>query len=426
MEHEGIPPAQTLRPAAPAPMTRQDGAFDDMNLTPSSGTFAPAPGPDGGDDTLLCQAGRDPFAHDGAVNVPVYHASTILFPTLAALDAKAGARVRYGRRGTPTSFALEDAVSALERAEGTVLAPSGAMAITLVLLAHNRPGAHFLIPDNAYGPVRHACNEILIPMGATITFYDPQAGIAGLTRAETVLVWLEAPGSQTFEMPDIAAILAEARAHGIPTAIDNTWSGGHFLKPLAMGIDYSVQAGTKYLSGHSDVMLGTIACGAGRHARMRAFAQRMGACVGPDDAYLVLRGMRTLTVRLRQHHATGLGIARWLEARPEVLRVLHPGLASDPGHALWSRDFTGASGLFGFVMRPVERPVLARMMDGLRHFGMGASWGGFESLLIPTNPAALRTATAWEPGGQTMRIHVGLEDPADLIADLDAGFARLA
>lgn len=378
------------------------------------------------DDTLLAHAGRDPFAHDGAVNVPVYHASTILFPTLAALDAKATARVRYGRRGTPTSFALEEAVSALEGAEGTVLTPSGVMAITLVLLAHARPGGHFLIPDNAYGPVRHACNEIMIPMGVAVSFYDPRAGIADLIRPETALIWLEAPGSQTFEMPDIAAIVAAAQAAGVPTALDNTWSGGLFLKPLSMGVDFSVQAGTKYLSGHSDVMSGTIACGAGRHERMRAFAQRMGACIGPDDAYLLLRGMRTLAVRLRQHHASGLRIAQWLEGRPEVLRVMHPGLPSDPGHALWSRDFSGASGLFGFVMRSVERPTLARMLDGMKLFGMGASWGGFESLLIPVDPTAVRTATTWAPGGQVMRIHVGLEDPEDLIADLEAGFGRLA
>lgn len=377
--------------------------------------------------TTLCHAGRHPEAHSGAVNVPVYHASTILFPTLQALDTKAEARVRYGRRGTPTTYALEEAVSALEDAEGTVLTPSGAMAITLTLLSHARPGAHFLIPDNAYGPCRHACNEIMIPMGVEVTFYDPTigAGIAGLLRDDTALIWLEAPGSQTFEMPDIPAIVAVAKAKGIPTAIDNTWAGGYFLRPLAMGVDFSVQAGTKYLCGHSDVMSGTIACGPGKHARMKDFAARMGACVGPDDAYLVLRGMRTMSVRMEQHYRAAVQIAEWLEDRPEVLRVMHPALPSDPGHAIWKRDFTGASGLFGFILKPVERPRLARMMDGLRFFGMGASWGGFESLLIPTNPAALRSATDWAPGGQTMRMHVGLEAPGDLIADLAAGLERL-
>ncbi len=391
-------------------------------------TVAKTPAPDPRVQTTLCHAGRHPEDHSGAVNVPVFHASTILFPTLEQLDAKGDAPVRYGRRGTPTSHALEDAVSALEGAEGTVLTPSGVMAITVTLLAHARPGAHFLIPDNAYGPCRHTCHEILKPMGVDYTFYDPRigAGIAGLLREETALIWIEAPGSQTFEMPDIRAIVEAARARGIPTALDNTWSGGFFLRPLSLGVTYSVQAGTKYLSGHSDVMSGMIACGAGAHERMKAFAARLGVCVGPDDAYLVLRGMRTLAVRMRQHHEAALQVAAWLETRPEVLRVMHPGLPSDPGHALWSRDFSGASGLFGFVLAPVPRPRLARMMDGLRFYGMGSSWGGFESLLIPTDPAKLRSTTSWNPGGQSMRIHVGLEDPADLIEDLAAGLARLA
>ncbi|MBN9887013.1 cystathionine beta-lyase [Pelagibaca abyssi] len=376
-------------------------------------------------DTLLCHAGRHPEQHSGAVNVPVFHASTILFPTLDALSAKGEAKVRYGRRGTPTTHALEEAVTALEGAEGTVLTPSGAMAITISLLAHARPGAHFLIPDNVYGPCRHACTEILQPMGVEVSYYDPTVGIDALIRDETALVWLEAPGSQTFEMPDLRAIAATARARGAVTVIDNTWSGGVFLRPLELGIDISLQAGTKYLCGHSDVMSGVIACGTGHHTRIRDFAARLGACVGPDDAYLVLRGMRTLSVRLRQHHEAGLAVARWLQSRPEVKRVMHPGLPQDPGHALWQRDFTGASGLFGFVLHPVERPQLARMLDGLKLYGMGSSWGGFESLLIPTDPAKLRSATDWAPGGQSMRIHVGLEDPADLIADLEAGLERL-
>lgn len=378
--------------------------------------------------TTLCHAGRDPEAHSGAVNVPVFHASTILFPTLEKLDAKADAPVRYGRRGTPTSQALEEAVSALEMAEGTVLTSSGAMAITITLLAHVRPGAHYLIPDNAYGPCRHACNEVLKQMGVTCTFYDPLigAGIAELLREETALIWIEAPGSQTFEMPDIRAIVGVARANGIPTALDNTWSGGYYLQPLSMGVDYSIQAGTKYLSGHSDVMSGTIACGPGRYEGMKNYAARLGVCVGPDDAYMVLRGMRTLAVRMRQHQEAALRIATWLAVQPEVLRVIHPGLATDPGHDLWRRDFSGSSGLFGFVLRPVDRARLARMMDGLRFYGMGASWGGYESLLIPTDPAKLRSATEWTPGGQTMRVQVGLEDPADLISDLQAGLARLA
>ncbi|MVA23855.1 cystathionine beta-lyase [Agrobacterium vitis] len=380
------------------------------------------------DDTLLCHAGRHSDSHHGTVNTPVYHASTILFPTLASLDAKGTAAVRYGRRGTPTSFSLEEAVSALEVAEGTILAPSGAMAISTTLLAFATPGAHYLIPDNVYGPCRNCCEAIVKKLGVAVTYYDPLigAGIAELITTETTLIWIEAPGSQTFEMSDIGALAAVAKARGLVTVLDNTWAGGYFFKPLSLGIDISLQAGTKYLSGHSDVMLGTISCAPSVYARMKEFSARLGMCVGPDDAYLVLRGMRTLSVRMRQHHASSLKLAEWLQSRPEVIKVMHPGLPGSDGYEVWSRYFSGASGLFGFIIKPVERPRLARMMDGLRLFGMGASWGGYESLLIPTNPASLRTATSWEPQGQTMRIHVGLECVDDLIADLDAGFARMA
>lgn len=380
------------------------------------------------DETLLCHVGRRSSEHFGAVNTPVYHASTILFPTLAALDAKKSAPVRYGRRGTPTSQSLEEAVSALEVAEGTVLAPSGAMAITSVLLAFAEPGGHYLIPDNAYGPCRNFCEKVIKGYGVSVTYYDPTIGadIALLVKDTTRLIWLEAPGSQTFEMPDIDAIVDVAKARGIVTVIDNTWAAGYYLKPLTMGVDISIQAGTKYLSGHSDVMLGTIACAPSVFQRVKDFTSSQGICVGPDDAYMVLRGMRTLPIRLKQHHESGLKVAAWLKSRPEVLKIMHPAMPGDSGYAFWSRDFTGASGLFGFVIKAVERTKLAAMLDGLKLFGMGASWGGYESLLIPTNPASLRTATQWNPGGQSMRIHVGLEDPDELIADLALGFERMA
>lgn len=379
-------------------------------------------------DTLICHSGRDSTGHFGAVNIPVYHASTILFPTLEALDRKKEARVRYGRRGTPTTFALEDAVSALEGAAGTVLTPSGAMAISTALLAFARPGAHYLVPDNVYGPCRHACEEILRPLGIEITYYDPTIGadISQLVRENTRLIWLESPGSQTFEMQDIVAIGKVAKAKGIVTVIDSTWSAGYFCKPLQLGMDISLQAGTKYLSGHSDVMLGTLSCAPAVYGRVKEFAARLGICVGPDDAYLALRGLRTLGVRMAQHYRSSVRIASWLQGRPEVLRVMHPALPDDPGHALWKAQFTGASGLFGFILKPLARDRLARMLDGLQYFGMGASWGGYESLLIPTEPSQLRTATEWKPGGQTMRMNVGLEEPDDLIADLERGFMRMA
>ncbi|MFQ6755876.1 cystathionine beta-lyase [Cereibacter sphaeroides] len=378
-------------------------------------------------DTILTHAGRDPARHLGAVNTPVYRASTILFPTLAALEAKEGTKLRYGRRGTPTTHALEDAVCALEKADRALLAPSGVSAISTILMSFAEPGAHILMTDSAYGPARKFCEFTLRRFGVETTYYDPTvgAGIEALIRPETKLIWMESPGSQTFEVQDVSAIAEVARRHGIVTAIDNTWSGGYFCQPLTQGVDISIQAGTKYISGHSDLLLGTIACRAEHYDRLRETYLRFGVCVGADDAFLALRGLRTMAVRMAHHHESGLEVANWLLQQEEVCRVMHPGLPGDPGHTLWQQQFTGASGLFGFVLRPVDRPALGRMFDGLSLFGMGSSWGGFESLLVPSNPSVYRTATTWAPGGQTVRIHVGLEDPADLIAELRAAFDRL-
>ena len=379
-------------------------------------------------ETALCHAGRRSAEHHGAVNTPVYRASTILFPTLADHADRKSRPVRYGRRGTPTSQSLEEAVSVLEQAAGTVLAPSGVSAISVALLAHARPGAHYLVADNVYGPCRAFCQDVLARLGLRTEFFDPAigAGIAARIGERTRLIWMEAPGSQTFEMTDMRAIAAVARDHGVMTVVDNTWSGGLFCQPLALGVDVSVQAGTKYLSGHSDLMMGTLACDQAALPLMRDMAASMGLCVGPDDAFMMLRGMRTLPLRLNQHQAGALKLANWLLTRPEVIRVMHPALPQDPGHALWQDQFSGASGLFGFVIRDVPRPALAAMMDGLDLFGMGASWGGYESLLIPTDPRPHRSATEWAAGGQTMRMHVGLENPDELIDDLDRGFARMA
>lgn len=378
-------------------------------------------------DTILTHAGRDPSRHLGAVNTPVYRASTILFPTLAALEAKEGTKLRYGRRGTPTTHALEDAVCALEKADRALLAPSGVSAISTILMSFAEPGAHILMTDSAYGPARKFCEFTLRKFGVETTYYDPTvgAGIEALIRPETKLIWMESPGSQTFEVQDVPAIAEVARRHGIVTAIDNTWSGGYFCQPLTQGVDISIQAGTKYISGHSDLLLGTIACRAEQYDRLRETYLRFGVCVGADDAFLALRGLRTMAVRMAHHHQSGLEVANWLLQQEEVCRVMHPGLPGDPGHALWRQQFTGASGLFGFVLRPADRPALGRMFDGLSLFGMGSSWGGFESLLVPSNPSVYRSATTWAPGGQTVRIHVGLEDPADLIAELRAAFDRL-
>lgn len=380
-------------------------------------------------DTILVHVGRRPHDHQGMVNPPVYHASTILFPTLDALDGRdPNTRYTYARRGTPTSAALEEAVCALEHAAGTILTPSGMSALSTAILACVRAGDHILVTDALYAPVRHWLDRMLSRLGVAITYYDPAIAPAALERLitdRTRMITMESPGSLTFEMQDIRAIVAVAQARGIATLIDNTWSSGYFLKPLTLGVDISIQAATKYIGGHSDLMMGVIACSARALPWVRDAATLLGLCVAPDDVFLALRGLRSMGTRLRQHHANGLAIARWLQGRPEVLRVLHPALPDDPGHALWTRDFTGASSLFGFVLRPAPRSALAAMMNAMRLFGMGYSWGGFESLLLPTDPAASRSATVWNPGGQTMRIHIGLEDPEDLIADLEDGLARL-
>ena len=378
------------------------------------------------DNTIVTHAGNHPFENHGIVNPPVYHASTVLQPTMEALLNRDTAKVRYGRRGTPTSFALEEAVSALEHAHGTVLAPSGLAAITMTLCALLETGDHILITDSTYAPTRNFAGKILAKLGIEAEYYDPRigAGIAALFRDNTRLVWTESPGSQTFEVQDIPAIVAAAHGADILVAMDNTWSGGYFYKPLDHGVDISVQAATKYIVGHSDVMMGTIACNEATHARVRDATWAYGVCCGPDDVYLALRGLRTIAVRMTRHHENGLRLARWLRARPEVTQVMHPGLAQDPDHELWRRDFTGASGLFGFVLENDKREKIAALLDGLELYGMGSSWGGYESLMLPSWPERNRTATQWAPGGQCMRVHVGLEDGDDLIADLEAGLER--
>jgi len=377
--------------------------------------------------TQLTHCGRLPRSHAGTVNMPIYRASTILFPDLAAMESKEQARLRYGRRGTPTTHALEEAICTLEGSDKALITPSGVSAISTVLMSYAEPGAHFLMTDSAYGPARKFCDFIGKKFGVETSYYAPTIGseIESLIRPQTRLIWLESPGSQTFEIQDVRAIAQAARHHHIPTAIDNTWSGGYFCHPLAQGVDISVQSATKYISGHSDVMMGTIACRDPQYERLRETYLHFGLCVSPDDAFLALRGLRTLGVRMAQHYASGLEIAHWLQDQEEVVRVMHPALPDDPGHILWQEHFTGASGLFGFVIKPVEHNCLARMFDGFTLFGMGSSWGGFESLIVPCNPARYRSATKWQPNGQTIRIHVGLEDPADLIKELRQGFDRL-
>ncbi|MBI08064.1 MAG: cystathionine beta-lyase [Rhodospirillaceae bacterium] len=379
------------------------------------------------DNTIVTHAGNRPFENHGIVNPPVYHASTVLSETLEQRIDRSEARVRYGRAGTPTTFALEDAMSALEQAHGTILASSGLAAITMALSAFVQTGDHILVTDSTYTPTRNFCNQTLSRLGVETEYFDPLtgSGITELIRENTRLVWTECPGSQTFDVQDLPAIVEAAHARDVIVLTDNTWSGGYFRKPLTEGVDVSVQAATKYIVGHSDVMMGTIACNEATFEKVRQSSSLFGMCCGPDDVYLALRGLRTISVRMDRHHESGIRVAEWLQSRPEVSQVMHPALPQDPGHELWKRDFTGASGLFGFVLKEGDRTKLSAMMDHMELLGMGSSWGGYESLLIPSWPEQSRTVTNWEVSGQCMRIHVGLEDPDDLIADLEAGFERM-
>ena len=381
-------------------------------------------------DTLLVHAGRDPEANFGIVNPPVYHASTVLFPTLEALEASDRNPfeiVNYGRVGSPTSLAFEEAVAAAEGGWRAVTAASGLAAIATALTAFTKAGDHILVTDSVYGPTRRVCNDILARYGVETEYYEPLigAGIAGLIRPNTSVVFLESPGSLTFEVQDVPAIAKAAKAAGATVLMDNTWATPLFFKPFEHGVDVSIHAATKYIVGHADAMLGLMVCTEASWPIVKKNAVRFGTCAGPDDLYLGLRGFRTMSVRLKRHQESALALADWLAARPEVARVIHPARPGDAGHELWKRDFTGASGLFAAVFKGVPKAALAAMLDSLELFGMGYSWGGFESLILPAHPAAIRTATKWQAGGPLIRFHAGLEDVDDLIRDLDRGFARL-
>ncbi|HET6469142.1 MAG TPA: cystathionine beta-lyase [Geminicoccaceae bacterium] len=380
------------------------------------------------DTTLVTVAGRAPEANFGIVNPPVYRASTVLYPTVEAMHAaRPGEGVYYGRYGTPTTFALEEAIAQLEGGWRSIVVGSGKAAIVTTLLALTRAGDHVLMVDTAYAPTRRVCEVILRKFGVVTTYYDPAVGeaIADLIRPETRLVFIESPGSLTFDVQDVPAIAAAAHARGVLVLMDNTWASPLFFKPFRHGVDISIQAVTKYVGGHSDLMMGSVTTTEEVWERVRAGVHEVGTPAGPDDCWLALRGLRTLAARLERHQASALRLASWLRARPEVDTVLYPALPGAPGHELWKRDFLGASGLFGFVLKPCTKAAVAAMLDHMELFGMGYSWGGYESLLIPTDPTPCRSAVPWSAEGQLMRIHVGLEDPDDLIADLDAGFARL-
>src|SRR6201987_3139862 len=377
-------------------------------------------------DTKIVTGAPDPRSYPGFVNPPVYHASTVLYPSAEDFLAHR-ARYQYGRRGTPTTEALEQAVQELEgpQCAGVAPLPSGLAAISSAILSVVRAGDHVLVPESAYGPTRAFCDQILPRLGVTTTYYDPLIGgaIAGLMQPNTRVVFTESPGSLSFEMQDIPAIAEAAHAKGALVLMDNTWATPLYFRALDFGVDLSIHAGTKYFGGHSDVMLGTVAANSATVADLRNFVRLNGLHLAPDDAYLSQRGLRTLAVRLERHYQSGLAVARWLEQRPEVLRLLHPAMPNHPGHALWKRDFGGACGLFSMVLKPVPEKAYYAFLDSLELFGIGASWGGYESLAIPFDCAPIRTATRWQPGGPTVRFHIGLEAVEDLIADLERGFA---
>jgi cysteine-S-conjugate beta-lyase len=376
--------------------------------------------------TRLVTAGRDPASQHGFVNTPIYRGSTVLYPTAQDFLARR-ARYTYGTRGTPTVDALETAWSELSGAAGTVVLPSGLAAIAVALLSCLGSGDHLLVPDSVYRPTRNFCDTVLKRFGVETQYYDPLigAGIAALMRPSTRVVFTESPGSQSFEIQDVPAIAEVAHRHDATVLLDNTWATPLFFPPHERGADLAIEAGTKYLGGHSDLLMGLVSANARSWKRLRETFDAMAICAGPEDVFLALRGLRTLGVRLAHHQDAALRVARWLAERPEVSRVLHPALETDPGHALWRRDFTGSTGLFSVILKPVPPRAADTFVDTLKLFGIGASWGGFESLVIPFDCSAYRTATKWDPGGPALRFHIGHEDIDDLIADLENGFTAL-
>ncbi|HXH14499.1 MAG TPA: cystathionine beta-lyase [Sphingomonas sp.] len=383
-----------------------------------------------GDATKVVNAGRRPEWTQGIVSPPVWRASTILYDSVAHLRESASRdthhRLFYGRKGTPTQWSLADALTSLEPgAEGTFLYCSGVAAVAAALLSVLSPGDELLLVDSAYDPTRGIANGLLKRFGITTRYYDPLigAGIADLIGDKTRAIFMESPGSLSFEVQDVPAIVAAAKARGVTTLLDNTWATPLFFPAIEHGVDLTILACTKYVVGHSDVMLGSVTAGPGHFRKLRETSFQLGQVASPDDCWLGSRGLRTMAIRLAQHQSSALTIAKWLQSRPEVVQVLHPALPDCPGHDRFVRDFKGSSGLFSFVLNGGDDAARAALIDGLQLFGIGYSWGGFESLAIPADPQRYRSVTKREPAGPMVRLQIGLEDPADLIADLEAGFA---
>ena len=376
-------------------------------------------------ETILTHAGRHPEADRGYVNTPVYRGSTILFSSLDALESTEP-RYDYGRTGNPSSAAVEELVTELEGAADTVLCPSGLSAISLALLTVLNAGDEVLITDSAYQPTRRVSDGVLTRMGIAVRYYDPHAGekLETLITDKTRAIFVESPGSLTFEVQDLPAIAALARPRGIATIVDNSWATPLYYKPLALGADIVVHAGTKMFVGHSDVMFGTASAGAKWARQLRDTHIRLGLCASPDDCFLAARGMRTLALRMKEHSARSTEMARWLETQPGVLKVIHPALPSHPDHAVFVRDFSGAGSVFSVLLEPKPRAALAAMVDHFDLFALGWSWGGYESLCLPIHPEKIRTVTRWTEPGTMLRLHIGLEGVDDIKADLAAGLSR--
>ena len=381
-------------------------------------------------DTLLSHVGRNPLDTHGTVNMPVYRASTIVFPDLETFRTRPADDYkipRYGIHGTPSNWALEETVAKLEGGYNAVAVCSGLAAIAAPLCTFSKAGAHVLVADSVYGPTRNFCDKRLTAFGVAVQYYDPLigAGIKNLVKTNTCAVFCEAPGSLSFEMQDIPAIAREAHARDIPVLADTTWGTPYFFKSFEHGVDVSIHAATKYIVGHSDVMMGIIVTNEKYWLPVRRTVADYGYCSSADDCYLALRGLRTIGVRMKQQMQNALTVAHWLKARPEVKRMLFPALDSDPGHAIWKRDFEGAASLFSLVLNPVSKNQVSVFVNALRLFGIGSSWGGYESLVTAPGVAHLRTATQWPNDGPVIRLHIGLEDPEDLIADLNQAFAKM-
>ena len=385
------------------------------------------------EDTKLVHLGRGPSSFEGTVNLPVYRASTILSTDMDSYihrfdDEKTFTDITYGARGTQNARALGEAVAALEGGYGTVVTASGLSAISVALGALVSAGDHILISDSVYGPTRTFCNQVLSRYGITTEYYAPDIGgaIAELIRKNTRLVFMEAPGSLTFEMQDIPGITRATKEKGVLTLMDNTWATPIFFRPLEHGVDVSIQAGTKYIAGHSDLVIGMITSSREvTHRMMVSHAHNLGDAASPDDSFMALRGLRTLSVRLYRQQESAFKVASWLVEQPQVYRVLYPALAGDPGHALWKRDFTGASSLFGLAIHSEDETAVKAMVDSLQYFQIGSSWGGYESLIAFNHMPVTRDRAPWTEKPFMLRVHIGLEDVEDLIADLTQGLARI-